>query len=118
MAIISRVRDSSKHLIKNKLQTVQKLDSLLGSPSSLQPSNRLIAPQTPNIIHENSQTRITAIATQQQHLNASLPIATQLVHQNKVINPHLKPPIASQIPLQNSKPQKTQIRRECTKFPL
>ena len=64
--------------------------------SPLQKSSRLIAPQTPNLIHGNSQVRITAITPQSLSLNTSLPIPSQLA-QNKSISPHLKTPIASQI---------------------
>ena len=63
VATISKNEDSFKHQIKNKLQTVQKLDSTLKSPSPLLLSNRVIAPQTPNRTHDNSQNRITAIAS-------------------------------------------------------
>ena len=59
----------------------------------------------PNLIHDNSQFGIKAIASQSPNLKTSLPIELQLAHQKKLINPHLNVRIASQIPLQNSKPK-------------
>ena len=63
VATISTIGDSFKHPIKQNLQTVQKLDNISKSHSPLQTSSRLTAPQTTNLIHGNSQIRITAVAS-------------------------------------------------------
>ena len=91
--------------MKRKLQTVKKLNGLLKLHLPSNSSNRLIAPQIPTLFHKNFQLWTTAIALQSPDQNTLLPIASQLTHHNEAINPHLKMPIASQITLQNSKPQ-------------
>ena len=47
VATIIKIRDSFKHLIKNRLQTEKKLNSILKLHSPPYPSNKLIAPQMP-----------------------------------------------------------------------
>ena len=105
VATKSKIWDSFKNLTKTKLQTVKKLNRMLKLHSPAQPSSKLIAPKTPSLIQNNLQNRMKLFASQSLHHKTSLPTALQLAHQNKAINPYLKMPIASKIPLQNPKPQ-------------
>ena len=105
VATISKIRDCFKHLIQNNLQTVKKLNGILKLHSSPQSPNKLIAPQIPSLVNNNSQLWITAGASQSPYQINSSTLALQLAYKNKAINPHLKLPFASRIPRQNSSPQ-------------
>ena len=91
---ISKVRNSFKQLIRNKMHTVQKFNRILKLHLPSYPANRLIAPQIPTIIQKNSQIRIKPVAIQSSHSNTLLPVASQLTPKNEIINPHLKMSIA------------------------
>ena len=62
---ISKIRNSYKHLIEHKPQTLKKLDSTLKLKSPLLKSTRSILSQTPNLIRKlenNSQIQKRATA--------------------------------------------------------
>ena len=100
VATIYKIPDSFKHLIQNKMHTVQKLKGHITVTSPSYSSNLLIMPQIPTSIYNTSQFRSKPVALQSPYYNTSLPVETQLAHQNKVLNPHLHMSIASQIPPQ------------------
>ena len=54
VATISKIWDSFTQLIQSKTHTVQKLNGILKLDSTSHSSNRLIAPQIPNLIHNKS----------------------------------------------------------------
>ena len=108
VATISEIRSSLKNLIKHKPRTLQNLDSIQKLNSPLQQSSRSFAPKTPNLVNlvpDNTQIQIKAIAPLSPPLNTLLPIVSPLTQPNRPFNPQLKTPIASQLPLINPKPQ-------------
>ena len=96
VATLYKTPDSVKHLIRNRKNTLQKIKSLLMSHSPSYSSNRLIAPQIPTLIQNNSQIHIKPVALQSLHCKRLLPLALQLTHHNSTLNPHINTPFASQ----------------------
>ena len=105
VATISIIRVSFKHLIRNKLHTVQKFNRILKLHSPSYPANRLIAPQKLTLIRNISKFCIEQIALQPSHYNTLLPLASQLAPKRKIINPHLDMSIAPRMSSQNLKLQ-------------
>ena len=104
-AIISKIRNSFKYLIRNKTLTVQKFNRMLKLHSPSNSANRLIAPEMPTLIRNNSQFRIKRVALQSSHYNTILPLASQLAPETKNLNLHLNNSIALQMPSRKLKPQ-------------
>ena len=92
-----------KHLIRNKHNTVQKLNSILKLHSPSSKSNRLITSQTQTPLKTNSQFSDKPVVSQSLHYRKKIRFAPQLSLSNSMVNPHLNIAFASQTPLQNTK---------------
>ena len=64
VATISKICDSMKHLIQNKQNTTQKLNSILKVHLPSYHSNQLIAPQMPISLNYNPQFNAKPVAPQ------------------------------------------------------
>ena len=103
VAAISIIRDSMKHLIRNKQSSIQKLNSILKLHSSSHQSNQLIAPQMPTPLNNSSQFNTKPVASQSLKCRKLLPFAPQLTLSNSTVKPYLNKP--SQMPYKNAKSQ-------------
>ena len=103
VATISKIRNSMKHLIRNKQNTIQKLDSILKLHLPSSKSNRLIAPQMHTSLNTNSQFSTKPVASQSLQYRKKFPFLPQLTFSNSIVNPQLNIPLASQMLLQNTK---------------
>ena len=94
-----------KHLIRNKQNTEQKLQSTLKLHSPSSNANRLTAPQMHTSLNTNSQFSTKPVASQSLQYRRKLPFAPQITLSNSIVNPHLNIPFATQMPLkiQNQK---------------
>ena len=85
-------RNSKKHLINNKQNTIQKFDSILKLHSPSSHSKQSIAPQMHTPLNTNSQISIKSIAPQSLLSRKKLPFAPQLTLSDSTVNPHLNIP--------------------------
>ena len=105
VATISKIRNSMKHLIKNKQNTLQKFKSILKLHSPLFHSKQSFAQQMHTPVSTNSQISTKPLAPQLLLSEKKVPFASQLTLSNSIVNPHLNHPFASQIPLKVRKSQ-------------
>ena len=87
-----------KHLIQNKQNNTQKLNSILKIHLPTYHSNQLIAPQMRTSINYNPQFNIDPVASQSLHCRKILTFAPKLTLSISAINPYLTAPFASQMP--------------------
>ena len=99
VATLSKIRNSMKHLIKNKRNTIQKFNSILKLHSPLSYSKQSIAPQMQTSLNNNSQISIKPVAPQSLISRKKLPFVPQLTLSDSIVNPQLNIPFALQMPL-------------------
>ena len=99
VATISKTRNSMKHLIKNKQKALQKFNSILKLHSPSFHPKHSFAQQMHTPLNTNSQISTKPLASQLLLSQTKVPFASQLTLSNSIVNPHLNPPFASQIPL-------------------
>ena len=87
-----------KHLIQNKQNTIQKLNSILKVLLPTYHSNQLIASQMPTSLNYNPQFNTKPVASQSLHCRKLLPFTPQLTLSNSAANPYLTTPFESQMP--------------------
>ena len=87
VATISKIRNSMKHLIKNKRNTLQKFNSILKSHSPSSYSKQSIAPQMHTSKNTNSQISIKRVAPQSLISRKKLPFVPQLIISDSIVNP-------------------------------
>ena len=97
VATLSKICDSMEHLIRNKQNTIQKLNSILKLHLPSYHSNQLIAPELPTSLNDNSQFNTKPVASQSLHCRKLLPFAPQLTLSNSTVNPYLITLFASQM---------------------
>ena len=100
---ISKIRNSMKHLNKNKQNALQKFNSILKLHSPSFHSKQSIAPQIHTPLNTNPQISTKPIASKLLLSQKQVPFASQL--SDSIVNPHLNSPFASQIPLKVRKSQ-------------
>ena len=105
VAAISKIRDSMKHLIRNKQNTTQKLNRILKLHSPSYHSNQLIEPQMPTSLNDNPQFNTKPAASQSLHCRKLSPFAPQFTLSNSTDNPYFITPFASQMPSTIENPQ-------------
>ena len=100
VATISKIRNSMKNQIKNKQNALRKFNSILKililSPSFH--SKQSFAPQMHTSLTTNLQISTKPLASQLLLSQRKVPFASHLTLSNSIVNPHLNPPSASQIP--------------------
>ena len=99
VATISKIRNSMKHLIKNKQNALQKFNGILKLHLPSFHSKHSFATQMHTPLSTNSQISVKPIVSQLLLSQKKVPFASQLTLSNSIVNPHLNPPFASQIPL-------------------
>ena len=104
VATISKIRNSMKHLIKNKQNALQKFNRILKLLSPSFHSKQSFAPQMHTPLNINSQISTKPLASKLLLSQKKVPFASQLTLANSIVNPHLNP-FASQIPLKVRKSQ-------------
>ena len=105
VATISKIRNSMKHLNKNKQNTLQKFNRILKLHSPSFHSKQSFAPQMHTPLNTNSQISTKPLASKLLLFQKKVPFASQLTLSNSIVNPHLNPPFASQKPLKVRKSQ-------------
>ena len=105
VATTSKFRNSMKNLIKKKQNALQKFNSKLKLHSPSFHSKQSSAPQMQTSLTTNSQISTKPLASQLLLSQKRVPFASQLTLSNSIVNPHLNPPSASQIPLEVRKSQ-------------
>ena len=103
VATISNIRNSMKHLHRNKQNTIQKCSSILKLHSPSSKSNPLIAPQIHKTLKTNSKFITKPVASQSLQYREKLNFAPQLTLSSSIVNQHSNIPFASQMPLQSTK---------------
>ena len=103
VATISKIRNSMKHLVRDKQNTIQNLNSILKLKSPSSKLNQLIAPLMHISLNINSQFSTKPVASKSLQYSKKLSFAPQLTLSNSIVNPPLNIPFASQMPLQNTK---------------
>ena len=89
VATISKIRNSMKHLIENKQNTLQKLNSILKLHSPSSHSKQSIAPKMHTPINTNSQISIKLVAPQSLLSRKKLPFVPQLTLSDSTVNLHI-----------------------------
>ena len=105
VATISKNRNSMKNQRKNKQNAFQKFSSILNLHSPSFHLKQSFAPQMHTSLNTNSQISTKPLASHLVLSQKKVPIASQLTLSNSIVNPHLNPPSASQIPLKVRKSQ-------------